>query len=143
MATAPSYIEGQTIPRENGLIENLMDFSFQRPGDAAHAENVVRRSFAARIDRRRLARLQRLSNVHVQRIARAYSQRPGHDVVGCLLPYRCGTSGRSVPRRPGHHEFAELIYLVQASACGFFPADGKKTQTAEACSTLCEQDFQD
>ena len=30
MATAPTYIEGQAIPRENGLIENLMDFSFQR-----------------------------------------------------------------------------------------------------------------
>ena len=30
MATAPSYIEGQALPRENGLIENLMDFSFQR-----------------------------------------------------------------------------------------------------------------
>jgi hypothetical protein len=30
MATAPSYIEGQAIPRENGLIENLMDCSFQR-----------------------------------------------------------------------------------------------------------------
>jgi hypothetical protein len=30
MATAPSYIEGQAIPRENGLIENLMDFSFQQ-----------------------------------------------------------------------------------------------------------------
>ena len=30
MATAPTYIEGQALPRENGLIENLMDFSFQR-----------------------------------------------------------------------------------------------------------------
>ena len=30
MATAPSYVEGQVIPRENGLVENLMDFSFQR-----------------------------------------------------------------------------------------------------------------
>ena len=30
MATAPSYMEQQAIPRENGLIENLMDFSFQR-----------------------------------------------------------------------------------------------------------------
>lgn len=30
MATAPSYIEGQALPRENGLIEGLMDFSFQR-----------------------------------------------------------------------------------------------------------------
>jgi hypothetical protein len=30
MATAPSYIEEQSIPRQNGLIENLMDFSFQR-----------------------------------------------------------------------------------------------------------------
>jgi hypothetical protein len=30
MATAPTYVEGQAIPRENGLIENLMDFSFQR-----------------------------------------------------------------------------------------------------------------
>lgn len=30
MATAPSYVEGQAIPREHGLIENLMDFSFQR-----------------------------------------------------------------------------------------------------------------
>lgn len=30
MATAPSYVEGQAIPRENGFIENLMDFSFQR-----------------------------------------------------------------------------------------------------------------
>jgi hypothetical protein len=30
MATAPSYVEGQALPRENGLIENLMDFSFQR-----------------------------------------------------------------------------------------------------------------
>jgi hypothetical protein len=30
MATASSYVEGQTQPRENSLIENLMDFSFQR-----------------------------------------------------------------------------------------------------------------
>ncbi|HEV7968741.1 MAG TPA: DUF4282 domain-containing protein [Candidatus Acidoferrales bacterium] len=30
MATAPSYVEGQALPRESGLIENLMDFSFQR-----------------------------------------------------------------------------------------------------------------
>jgi hypothetical protein len=30
MATAPSYVEQQAIPRENTLIENLMDFSFQR-----------------------------------------------------------------------------------------------------------------
>jgi Domain of unknown function (DUF4282) len=30
MATAPSYVSEQAIPRENGLIENLMDFSFQR-----------------------------------------------------------------------------------------------------------------
>jgi hypothetical protein len=30
MATAPTYVEHQAIPQENGLIENLMDFSFQR-----------------------------------------------------------------------------------------------------------------
>ena len=30
MATAPSYVEQQTLPREKSLIENLMDFSFQR-----------------------------------------------------------------------------------------------------------------
>jgi hypothetical protein len=30
MATAPSYVEQHSIPREKGLIENLMDFSFQR-----------------------------------------------------------------------------------------------------------------
>jgi hypothetical protein len=30
MATAPSYVEQQAILRENTLIENLMDFSFQR-----------------------------------------------------------------------------------------------------------------
>jgi Domain of unknown function (DUF4282) len=30
MATAPSYVEGQAIPRENGLIANLLDFSFQK-----------------------------------------------------------------------------------------------------------------
>lgn len=30
MATVPTYVEGQAIPRENGLVENLMDFSFQR-----------------------------------------------------------------------------------------------------------------
>src|ERR1700676_1261494 len=30
MATAPSYIEQQAIPQENGLLENLLDFSFQR-----------------------------------------------------------------------------------------------------------------
>jgi hypothetical protein len=30
MATAPSYTEGQTLNRESGLIENLLDFSFQR-----------------------------------------------------------------------------------------------------------------
>jgi uncharacterized protein DUF4282 len=30
MATASTYVEGQAIPRENGLIENLLDFSFQR-----------------------------------------------------------------------------------------------------------------
>ena len=30
MATAPSYVDEQAIPREKSLIENLMDFSFQR-----------------------------------------------------------------------------------------------------------------
>jgi hypothetical protein len=30
MATAPSYIEEQALPRESGLIDNLTDFSFQR-----------------------------------------------------------------------------------------------------------------
>jgi hypothetical protein len=30
MATAPSYIEQQTLPREKSLIEQVMDFSFQR-----------------------------------------------------------------------------------------------------------------
>ena len=30
MATAPSYVEQQTIAREKNLIENLMDFSFER-----------------------------------------------------------------------------------------------------------------
>ena len=30
MATAQTYMEGQALPRENGLIENLMDFSFQQ-----------------------------------------------------------------------------------------------------------------
>jgi hypothetical protein len=30
MATAPSYVEQQTATREKSLIENLMDFSFER-----------------------------------------------------------------------------------------------------------------
>lgn len=30
MATAPTYVDGQAIPREHGIIENLLDFSFQR-----------------------------------------------------------------------------------------------------------------
>ena len=30
MATAPSYVEQHAIPREKSLIENLMDFSFER-----------------------------------------------------------------------------------------------------------------
>ncbi len=30
MASAPSYVEQQTIPREKNLIENLLDFSFER-----------------------------------------------------------------------------------------------------------------
>ena len=30
MATAPSYVEHQTTARETSLIENLMDFSFER-----------------------------------------------------------------------------------------------------------------
>ena len=30
MATAPSYVEQQTVAREKNLIENLMDFSFER-----------------------------------------------------------------------------------------------------------------
>ena len=30
MATVPSYVDEQALPRQNGLIENLMDFSFQR-----------------------------------------------------------------------------------------------------------------
>jgi hypothetical protein len=30
MATAPSYVEHQAIPREKSLIENLLDFSFKR-----------------------------------------------------------------------------------------------------------------
>jgi hypothetical protein len=29
MATAPSYVEQQTVAREKNLIENLMDFSFE------------------------------------------------------------------------------------------------------------------
>ena len=30
MATAPSYVEHQAIPRDKTLVEKLMDFSFQR-----------------------------------------------------------------------------------------------------------------
>jgi hypothetical protein len=30
MATAPSYVEQQAIPREDTLVERLMDFSFER-----------------------------------------------------------------------------------------------------------------
>ena len=30
MATAPSYVEQQAVPREKSLIENLLDFSFER-----------------------------------------------------------------------------------------------------------------
>ncbi len=30
MATAQSYVEQHAVPREKGLIENLMDFSFER-----------------------------------------------------------------------------------------------------------------
>lgn len=30
MATAPSYVEQQALPREKNLIENLLDFSFER-----------------------------------------------------------------------------------------------------------------
>ena len=30
MATAPSYVEGQAVPRETSLMENMMDFSFSR-----------------------------------------------------------------------------------------------------------------
>ncbi len=30
MATAPTYVEQQTVPREKNLIENLLDFSFER-----------------------------------------------------------------------------------------------------------------
>jgi hypothetical protein len=30
MATAPTYVEQHSIPQGNGLIDNLMDFSFQR-----------------------------------------------------------------------------------------------------------------
>jgi len=30
MATAPSYVEQQAIPRDKTLVEKLMDFSFQR-----------------------------------------------------------------------------------------------------------------
>jgi Domain of unknown function (DUF4282) len=30
MATAPSYVEQQAVPQEKSLIENLLDFSFER-----------------------------------------------------------------------------------------------------------------
>ena len=30
MATAPSYVEQQAVPREKSLIENVLDFSFER-----------------------------------------------------------------------------------------------------------------
>jgi len=30
MASAPSYVEQQAVPREKSLIENLLDFSFER-----------------------------------------------------------------------------------------------------------------
>lgn len=30
MASAPSYVEQQAVPRQKSLIENLLDFSFER-----------------------------------------------------------------------------------------------------------------
>ena len=30
MASAPSYVEQQALPREKSLVENLLDFSFER-----------------------------------------------------------------------------------------------------------------
>jgi Domain of unknown function (DUF4282) len=30
MSTVPTYVEQQAIPRESGVLENLMDFSFER-----------------------------------------------------------------------------------------------------------------
>jgi len=30
MATAPTYVDEQVIPREEGIVENLLDFSFRK-----------------------------------------------------------------------------------------------------------------
>ena len=108
MATAPSYIEGQALPRENGLIENLMDFSFQR----LVTPRMLKLLYSVHLLIGLVATVwfvfSGFQNVHVQRLAGAHSKRSSHASVDRVLPYRCGTPSRRVPRSPGHYEFAEL-----------------------------------
>ena len=108
MATAPSYVEQQAIPRENTLIENLMDFSFER------------------LVTPRMLKL--LYSVHllIGLIAAVWFVFSGFQtstsngllalilehcrdaVVDRVLPDRRGIAGRGVPRGGGDHEFAGM-----------------------------------
>ncbi len=108
MATAQSYIEGQAIPREDGLIENLMDFSFQR----LVTPRLLKMLYSVHLLIGLVAAVwfvfTGFQNVYVQWPAGAHSRRSGDASVDCVLPHRRGTPGRRIPSRPGHHEFAGI-----------------------------------
>jgi hypothetical protein len=93
MATAPSYVEQQAIAREKSLIENLMDFSFERM--------VTPRIL-------KMLRDYRLPELHLQRAAGVDHWLRGHASLDRVLPHCRGIVGRGFSRRPGHHEFAGL-----------------------------------
>jgi len=69
MATAPSYVEQQTIAREKSLIENLMDFFLRAHGDAAHTQDALRPALIYGFGRGHLVRDYRLPELYLQRAA--------------------------------------------------------------------------
>ena len=109
MATAPTYIEGQAIPRENGLVENLMDFSFQR----LVTPRMLKMLYSVHLLIGFVAAVwivfAGFQTSTSNGLTGAHSRGSGHASVDRVLPHRRGTFGRNLPCRPGDHQFAGVV----------------------------------
>jgi len=106
MASAPSYVEQQALHRGKSVIENLLDFSFERMMTPRMLKVLLRCAPADGLGRRRLVCVQRIPDLHVKRPAGADHQLRGHASVDRVLPRGCGTAGRRVPRGDADLQFA-------------------------------------
>ena len=108
MATAPSYVEQQAIPREKSLIENLMDFSFER----MLTPRMLKMLYGVHLLIGLIAAIWFVFNGFQTSTANGLLALilgfGGDASLDRVLPHCRGIAGRRVPRCPGHHQFAGL-----------------------------------